>query len=151
MTHAAPTTPNTAPDLPEDFSDFAALLEEYEANHSPKEGEIVTGTVIELTKDYVTIDIGYKSEGQIAVEEFVGPDGQVSVADGVCCGNSCRRPKSLANFKQGRQNLSVGCKKGCTSRTSSAGRSAKVLSGPGDVSGEKQRVHNSITEQNSFL
>ncbi|MDP6944416.1 MAG: 30S ribosomal protein S1, partial [Myxococcota bacterium] len=82
MTHAAPATPTETEQLPDDFGDFAALLEEYEANHSPKEGEIVTGTVIELTKDYVTIDIGYKSEGQVALEEFVGPDGEVSVKDG---------------------------------------------------------------------
>ncbi|MGB0589524.1 MAG: 30S ribosomal protein S1 [Myxococcota bacterium] len=82
MTHAAPSSAASSDQLPDDFGDFAALLEEYEANHSPREGEIVTGTVIDLTKDYVTIDIGYKSEGLVAREEFVGPDGQVTVKTG---------------------------------------------------------------------
>ena len=57
-------------DLPADFEDFEALLEEYEAKSGAKEGEIVTGTVIAISGDYVTVDIGYKSEGQIPIEEF---------------------------------------------------------------------------------
>ena len=68
--------------LPNDFDDFAALLEEYEASHSPKEGEIVKGTVIELSDDYVTIDIGYKSEGQVPVQEFSDGEGGCTVGVG---------------------------------------------------------------------
>jgi len=59
-------------DLPMDFENFEALLEEYEAKSGAKEGEIVTGTVIAIGGDYVTVDIGYKSEGQIPIEEFTG-------------------------------------------------------------------------------
>ncbi|TNF28593.1 MAG: 30S ribosomal protein S1 [Deltaproteobacteria bacterium] len=59
-------------DLPADFEDFESLLEEYEAKSGAKEGEIVTGTVIAIGSDYVTVDIGYKSEGQIPIEEFHG-------------------------------------------------------------------------------
>lgn len=59
-------------DLPADFEDFESLLEEYEAKSGAKEGEIVTGTVIAIGGDYVTVDIGYKSEGQIPIEEFTG-------------------------------------------------------------------------------
>ena len=70
------------PDLPDDFADFATLLEEFEASHSPREGEIVKGTVIEVSKDYVTVDIGYKSEGQIPCEEFARAEGGLSVAAG---------------------------------------------------------------------
>jgi DNA-directed RNA polymerase subunit E'/Rpb7 len=65
-----------------DFSEFEKLLEEYEAAHSPKEGEIVKGVVIEISKDYVTVDIGYKSEGQIPVEEFADPHGNIPLKVG---------------------------------------------------------------------
>jgi small subunit ribosomal protein S1 len=61
---------------------FAALFEESLKNEEIKEGEIVHGTVIQVTKDYVVVDIGYKSEGQVPVSEFVGSDGQVSVKPG---------------------------------------------------------------------
>ncbi len=35
-----------------------------------KEGEIITGSVLELGKDFVTIDVGFKSEGVVALDEF---------------------------------------------------------------------------------
>jgi small subunit ribosomal protein S1 len=65
--------------MPADFDEFAKLLEEYEANHSPAEGEVVQGTVLEITKDFVTVDIGFKSEGQIPLEEFVSIDGVLPI------------------------------------------------------------------------
>ncbi len=37
------------------------------------------GRVVALTKDKVVVDIGYKSEGQVPLAEFVGTDGQVTV------------------------------------------------------------------------
>jgi small subunit ribosomal protein S1 len=61
---------------------FAALFEESLKNEEIKEGEIVHGTVIQVTKDYVVVDIGYKSEGQVPLSEFIGPDGQVQVKPG---------------------------------------------------------------------
>ncbi|GMV94960.1 MAG: hypothetical protein AMXMBFR82_47380 [Candidatus Hydrogenedentota bacterium] len=35
-----------------------------------KEGEVVRGTVVGVTDDYVLVDIGYKSEGAIPIDEF---------------------------------------------------------------------------------
>ncbi len=68
--------------LPADFDDFESLLVEYEARVGAKEGEIVTGTVIAISKDYVTVDIGYKSEGQIPIEEFSSATAlQIKVGD----------------------------------------------------------------------
>ncbi len=64
------------------MSEFERLLAEYESSHSPREGEIVKGTVIDLTEDFVTVDIGYKSEGQIPKEEFIGADGKLPVSVG---------------------------------------------------------------------
>jgi len=34
------------------------------------EGEVVTGRIISIDKDHVLVDIGYKSEGQIRIQEF---------------------------------------------------------------------------------
>jgi small subunit ribosomal protein S1 len=43
-------------------------------------GEIVKGTVIEVRPKEILVDIGYKSEGSIPVNEFEEP-GQVKVGD----------------------------------------------------------------------
>jgi small subunit ribosomal protein S1 len=42
---------------------FETLFEQYEANQNFMVGEIVCGKVLSITKDYVVVDIGYKSEG----------------------------------------------------------------------------------------
>ncbi len=67
---------------PVDEESFAALYEESLKKEDIKEGAIVRGRVIQLTKDFVVVDIGYKSEGQVAIEEFTAPDGSVSVKPG---------------------------------------------------------------------
>lgn len=43
------------------------------------EGEVVTGRIISVDKDYVLVDIGYKSEGQIRINEFRNEDGELTV------------------------------------------------------------------------
>ncbi len=49
------------------------------------EGELVIGTIISVDKDYVLVDIGYKSEGQIRIREFMDESGntQATVGDDV--------------------------------------------------------------------
>jgi len=47
-----------------------------------EEGEIIRGRVIEVGKDFVTIDVGYKSEGQIPVAEFYNREGKLEVKEG---------------------------------------------------------------------
>ena len=59
--------------------DFAALFAESIAQENAKEGEILRGTVISVGKDFAIVDIGYKSEGQVALEEFRGADGTIAV------------------------------------------------------------------------
>jgi len=50
---------------------FAALFEaSAEKEDFAKEGEIITGTVVQLDRDYVVVDIGGKSEGVISLREF---------------------------------------------------------------------------------
>src|SRR5436189_258111 len=46
------------------------------------EGEIVKGRVIKITPSDVVVDIGYKSEGLLPVNEVTGYDGQVRVKRG---------------------------------------------------------------------
>jgi small subunit ribosomal protein S1 len=65
-----------------DEESFAALFEESLRREEIREGEIVKGRVIEVTKDHVTVDIGYKSEGQIPIEEFLDHEGKPRVAVG---------------------------------------------------------------------
>ncbi|MCB9564888.1 MAG: 30S ribosomal protein S1 [Kofleriaceae bacterium] len=62
--------------------DFAALFAESLQKEEAKEGEILRGTVIAVGKDYAIVDIGYKSEGQVPLEEFRGADGSIEVKPG---------------------------------------------------------------------
>jgi small subunit ribosomal protein S1 len=41
------------------------------------EGEVVSGKIISVDKDYVLVDIGYKSEGQIRITEFRNDEGEI--------------------------------------------------------------------------
>jgi small subunit ribosomal protein S1 len=41
------------------------------------EGEVVTGRIISIDKDHVLVDIGYKSEGQVRIQEFTDQSGNV--------------------------------------------------------------------------
>ncbi|MCB9541780.1 MAG: 30S ribosomal protein S1 [Myxococcales bacterium] len=61
---------------------FADLFEQYQANQRFKVGDIVNGRVLSVTKDFVVVDIGYKSEGQIPIGEFRDDDGNVTVEEG---------------------------------------------------------------------
>lgn len=64
---------------------FAELLEasfKERGGDVLKEGEIVKGTVVLVTKDYVTVDVGFKSEGQIPISEFTNAKGEVQVKVG---------------------------------------------------------------------
>lgn len=62
--------------------DFAALLAESFGQDSVKEGEILRGTVIAVGKDYAIVDVGYKSEGQVPLDEFRAADGSIGVHPG---------------------------------------------------------------------
>ena len=61
---------------------FAALFEESLKHDEVHEGDIVRGTVISVGKEFAVIDIGFKSEGQIPLDEFRAADGQIAVKAG---------------------------------------------------------------------
>ena len=53
--------------------DFQAQLEEsLKEFNAPQAGQMVEGIVVQITNDYVYVDIGDKSEGLIPAEEFAG-------------------------------------------------------------------------------
>ena len=54
-------------------SDYEALISKTLSNKSIKEKTIVSGKVISIENDIVTIDVGLKSEGKIPMSEFTRP------------------------------------------------------------------------------
>ena len=66
--------------------DFAALLEESFGKAEIQEGSVVKGLVVAIEKDVAVIDVGAKTEGRVALKEFVGPgrgDAPIKVGDEV--------------------------------------------------------------------
>lgn len=60
---------------------MASLLEMYEESINRfEEGEVVNGRIISVDKDHVLVDVGYKSEGLIPINEFKDGDGNVNAA-----------------------------------------------------------------------
>jgi len=47
-----------------------------------REGEVVEGKIIQIDKEFVLVDIGYKSEGRVPIEEFRASDGTINAAVG---------------------------------------------------------------------
>ena len=64
----------------EEPEDFQTLYEE--SLTAIEEGQILKGTVIEITPDHITVDVGYKSEGQIPMQEFLRRNRKVDVKVG---------------------------------------------------------------------
>jgi len=64
-----------------DESEYQQMIEMYESTlKSIKEGEIVMGTILDVTRDDVIVDVGFKSEGIIPIDEFTKPV-NISVGD----------------------------------------------------------------------
>lgn len=64
----------------QDQQDFAELFED--SLKKMREGSIVKGEVLHVDEEFVLVDIGYKSEGQIRTAEFVDSSGQLTVKAG---------------------------------------------------------------------
>jgi small subunit ribosomal protein S1 len=76
----------TDPELMEDqltaeqTEDFRSMY--LESLRNVTEGEVVMGRVVSVDKDVVLVDVGYKSEGVIALEEFRGKANEITVQAG---------------------------------------------------------------------
>jgi small subunit ribosomal protein S1 len=60
--------------------DFAELVES--SFHRVQEGEVITGMVVQVTPEFVMIDVGSKSEGQIPLDQFLDEKGDLTVKVG---------------------------------------------------------------------
>ena len=80
-----PSAPEGVPEANiqvEEVEDFGAALASYESGlKALKEGEVVAGKVLKVLEKDVIVDIGYKSEGVISLDEFHGT--QINVGDRV--------------------------------------------------------------------
>ncbi len=66
-----------------DPAEHARLLAMYEGSfRNISEGEVIKGTILKVTSSEVIVDVGYKSEGIIALSEFLDETGEVTVQPG---------------------------------------------------------------------
>ena len=72
---------NTEFNMPEMKENFADLLNEQFGENGIL-GTVVKGTIVKVTPDYVTVDVGLKSEGNIPVREF-GTNPELKAGDTV--------------------------------------------------------------------
>ena len=64
-------------------SSMESVMDMYEESFKRfAEGEVVTGRIISIDKDHVLVDIGYKSEGQVRIQEFTDDKGNVKAKVG---------------------------------------------------------------------
>jgi len=61
---------------------FAELFEESLKDLDVTRGSVITGTVVSIDNDWVTVNAGLKSEGIIPRNEFVNEEGELEIAEG---------------------------------------------------------------------
>jgi len=81
---AEASLPGPSEDRPQDPGEsMESVMDMYEESFKRfAEGEVVTGRVISIDKDHVLVDIGYKSEGQVRIQEFTDQNGNVTAKVG---------------------------------------------------------------------
>jgi small subunit ribosomal protein S1 len=79
-----PTGPAVrALDTDMDADEFARMLSLYDSSfRNIAEGEVVKGKVLKVTNSEIVVDVGYKSEGVIAVSECLDEAGEITVRPG---------------------------------------------------------------------
>jgi small subunit ribosomal protein S1 len=83
--HTLKATPHTKGGFDEEMdpAEFSRLLDLYDNSfRNIAEGEVVKGTVLKVNENEVVVDVGYKSEGIISVNEFLDENGAVMVQAG---------------------------------------------------------------------
>ena len=99
-----------------------------------EDGQIVTGTVVQLNNDYVLVDVGYKSEGRIPVNEFmelpqIGDKVNVTIIKKEGIGGQVVVSKKRAEAKEKAETL----KKAAEEKTPVLGKFVKVIKGGYEV------------------
>ena len=60
-----------SPDERDSDEEMDSMQDLYEQSfRNIQEGEVIRGRIVQVSDDFVMVDIGYKSEGQIAIQEF---------------------------------------------------------------------------------
>lgn len=72
--------PGPASKSDQEGKDFLELYEE--SLKSIQEGGLVKGQIVQIDKEFVLVDIGYKSEGQIPIGEFIDQEGRITAKVG---------------------------------------------------------------------
>ncbi|MCP2520457.1 30S ribosomal protein S1 [SCandidatus Aminicenantes bacterium Aminicenantia_JdfR_composite] len=63
--------------------DYIELIEKYQCSLKDiSEGNIIQGRVVKIRQDDVLVDIGYKTEGVVPIQDFVDWEGKISVNEG---------------------------------------------------------------------
>jgi small subunit ribosomal protein S1 len=70
--------PQSGSKSPDDGESMESVMDMYEESFKRfAEGEVVTGRIISVDREHVLVDIGYKSEGQIRIQEFRDENGEI--------------------------------------------------------------------------
>ena len=67
------------------MADFGSVLESFEAENAElaaNEDNVLKGTVVKIIDKYVVVDVGFKSEGVVPIEQVTDRDGQVKFHSG---------------------------------------------------------------------
>jgi small subunit ribosomal protein S1 len=62
--------------------DFKSFFDQYLSDSDIREQSVVTGRVLSIEGDWVTVDVGYKAEGVIPVAEFIDENGNLTIKEG---------------------------------------------------------------------
>ncbi len=74
---------NDYDEIEDQAQDSHSFMELYEESlKSIQEGKVIKGEIVQIDNEFVLVDIGYKSEGQIRINEFMSSDGQLTVKVG---------------------------------------------------------------------
>jgi len=118
------------------MTDMQALLQEQylKSLAGIEDGQIVTGTVVQLNNDYVFVDVGYKSEGKIPLDEFIeapklGDKVNVAIINKEGKGGQIVVSKKRADAKEKADEL----KSAAESRSPILGKFKKVIKGGYEV------------------
>ncbi|MFA7672066.1 MAG: (d)CMP kinase [Sphaerochaetaceae bacterium] len=111
------------------------LQEEYlKSLDEIEDGQLVTGTVVQLNNEQVFVDVGYKSEGRVAIEEFasvpaVGDEVKVMIVNKEGKGGQIIVSKKRADVKEQTEVLKDAAEK----RSPVLGKFVKVIKGGFEV------------------
>src|SRR5437763_10306891 len=116
--------------------DFAAMFAQHEARHTVERGQVVKGRVIQISDEYVFVDVGGKGEAWIDRAELTDDQGRLKIKVGdeieatvVATGDEIRLSHRLRQGGHAREALAVAAQTGVPIE----GRVAGVIKGGYEV------------------